>query len=75
MSQQPMPSTPDTSAQAGLDPTLATARAKERERCAQSLQMSNDELRLMAGEMTAQELRTAQAILKACAARIRRFSD
>lgn len=34
--------------------------------------MTNAELRLMAGEMTAQELRTVKAVLKAKAAMIRR---
>lgn len=51
---------------------VAQARADEREACARSLEMTNAELLLMAGEMTAQELRTVQAVLKAKAAMIRR---
>lgn len=41
-----------------------TAVLAEREACATSLEMSNDSLRLMAGEMSAETMRTVQAILK-----------
>ncbi len=42
----------------------ALIRANERLECAALLELTNSELRLLAGEMTAQELRTVQAILK-----------
>ena len=43
----------------------------ERETCAQMLEMRDSELLLMAGEMTAQELRTVQAVLAQRARAIR----
>ena len=48
------------------------ALVAQRESSAQHLELSADEIRLMAGELTAQEMRTVQAVLKGIAARIRR---
>lgn len=50
---------------------LTWARDLERAACIAQLTMSDSELRLMAGEMTAQELRTVKAVLGGCVARIR----
>ena len=47
----------------------------EREACAKVLEMKRDELLLMAGEMTAQELRTVQSVLKRLALAMRCRSD
>jgi hypothetical protein len=43
---------------------------EERERCASKLRHSNASLLLMAGEMTAQELRTVHAVLNAIRSQI-----
>ena len=53
--------------------TLQKAREKERERCAKVNEawLNRSELLLHCGEMTAQELRTVTAVLKARAAAIR----
>lgn len=50
---------------------VAFIAAKEREACAKLLELSTSELLLMAGEITAQELRTVKAVLSCLAARIR----
>lgn len=42
----------------------------ERERCAKMLDLNSSELKLMAGEMTAQELRTVKAVLGGLRARM-----
>jgi hypothetical protein len=42
----------------------------ERDRCAALLSLRNDEIRLMAGELTANEMRTVQAILTCLKGRI-----
>jgi len=42
---------------------FARAITAETERCANMLSLSADEIRLIAGEMTAQEMRTVQAVL------------
>jgi len=42
------------------------------EECAKLLEISNSELLLMAGEMSAQELRTVRAVLNAMANKIRK---
>jgi len=42
---------------------FARAITAETERCASMLSLSADEIRLIAGEMTAQEMRTVQAVL------------
>lgn len=55
-----------------LDRVIELARAEERESSAQQLELTADEIRLMAGELTAQEMRTVQAVLKGVASRIRR---
>jgi hypothetical protein len=44
---------------------------QEREACAKALELTNSELKLIAGEMTAQELRTVRAVLFQRAAVIR----
>jgi len=51
---------------------LNDALATEREECASALELSQAELLLLAGEMTAQELRTVRAVLANRAAAIRR---
>ncbi|MBK6616391.1 hypothetical protein [Ottowia sp.] len=56
---------------AWLQRVAAIVATSEREACAQLLEVSNAALKLMAGEMTAQELRTTQAVLKGKAAAIR----
>lgn len=43
----------------------------EREACARLLELSNQEILLLAGEMSAQELRTVRAVLANRAAEIR----
>lgn len=45
---------------------------KEREACAQMLELRNSELLLMVGQMTAQELRTVKAVLAQLADAIRK---
>ena len=47
------------------------AERLEREACAQMLVMKNDQIRLLAGEMTSEEMRTVQAILSYLARAIR----
>lgn len=47
----------------------------ERETCAQMLELRDSELLLIAGEMTAQELRTVQAVLAQRARTIRMRSN
>ena len=42
----------------------------ERQRCANKLVLTKSEIRLMCGEMTAQEMRTVQAVLTAMRAKI-----
>ena len=42
------------------------------EQCAKMLEISNSELLLMCGEMSAQELRTVRAVLNAMANKIRK---
>lgn len=49
---------------ANTEDDKADAAEAERAECAELLRLSNSELLLLAGEMTAQELRTAQAVLK-----------
>ena len=49
---------------ANLADERADAAGDERAECAKLLRLSNTELRLLAGEMSAQELRTVQAVLK-----------
>ena len=49
---------------ANLADDRADAASDERAECAKLLRLSNTELLLLAGEMTAQELRTVQAVLK-----------
>ena len=49
---------------ANLEDDRAEAAEDERIECAKMLRLSNTELLLLAGEMTAQELRTVQAVLK-----------
>jgi hypothetical protein len=58
-------------AESAIQEALQAARADERELCAAALELSNQELLLMAGEMTAQELRTVKAVLAGCAAGLR----
>ena len=50
----------------------SAAQAEEREECAKILTLSNSELLLIAGEMSAQELRTVRAVLNAMANKIRK---
>jgi len=52
-------------------PDIAEAVSDERETCARLLELRDSELLLMAGEMTAQELRTVQAVLAQRARTIR----
>lgn len=47
------------------------ATAAEREACAKKLELTPDDLRLMAGEMTPQEMRTVLAVLSCLRVRIR----
>ena len=51
------------------------ATMKERDACARMLELRDSELLLMAGEMTAQELRTVQAALAQRASAIRMRSN
>ncbi len=52
--------------------TLAQAVAVEvRAECVASMMLTPSDIRLMAGEMTAQEMRTVQAVLNGLAAKIR----
>lgn len=46
------------------------SRNLERQRCADKLTLTKSEIRLMAGEMTAQEMRTVQAVLKSVRSKI-----
>jgi hypothetical protein len=55
-----------------IERALNAARQQEREACAKALEMPNSQLLLMGGEMTAQELRTVQAVLTNRATVIRR---
>ncbi len=48
---------------------------KERDACARMLELRDSELLLMAGEMTAQELRTVKAVLAQRASAIRMRSN
>lgn len=57
--------------QACILAVLADARAEEREACAKLASPTLDEILLHAGEMTAQERRTVQAVLTWIAAAIR----
>ena len=52
-------------------PEIAEAVSDEREACATLLELRDSELLLMAGEMTAQELRTVRAVLNQRASAIR----
>ena len=54
-----------------MSATWETAQDDEREKCASLLEISNSELLLMSGEMSAQELRTVRAVLNAMANKIR----
>lgn len=59
----------------GFDPDGLAAFTRalmtaERERCAKMLDLTDSELLLMAGEMTAQELRTVKAVLGGLRARM-----
>ena len=56
-------------------PEIAEAVSDEREICASLLELRDSELLLMAGEMTAQELRTVQAVLEQLARTIRARSN
>lgn len=47
------------------------AKESEREACAKKLELTPDDLRLMAGEMTPQEMRTVMAVLSCLRVRIR----
>lgn len=58
---------------AWLEPLVSIEEiSAENEACAQMLEISTSEILLMAGEMTAQELRTVKAVLAQRAAAIRR---
>ena len=69
----------DTSLEAVDQPTQVESTLRdvmaEREGCARMLEMSRQELRLLAGEMTAQELRTVIAVLANRASAIRARSE
>lgn len=54
-----------------LQAAVEAARLEEREACAKLMELTNAQLLLMAGEMTAQELLTVQAVLKSRARAIR----
>ena len=60
---------------ANSQPEIAEAVSDEREACATLLELRDSELLLMAGEMTAQELRTVQAVLNNRASVIRTRSN
>lgn len=47
----------------GLDEMVEFAQKIAREDCARQLELTPSEVRLMAGEMSAQEMRTVQAVL------------
>ena len=47
-----------------------SGKETERQRCANKLNLTKSEIRLMCGEMTAQEMRTVQAVLKGVRAKI-----
>lgn len=67
--------TVDGDAQKSLQAILEHVKSlvsAERETCAKLMEMKNDEVRLLAGEMTAQEMRTVQAVMANRAAVIRR---
>lgn len=55
----------------GLDEMVAFAQKVAREDCARQLELTPADIRLMAGEMTAQEMRTVQAVLGGLSRRIR----
>ena len=55
--------------------TVRIATMKERDACARMLELRDSELLLMAGEMTAQELRTVKAVLAQRASAIRMRSN
>ncbi len=57
-----------------LGPELAAKEAwvASSEACASALELSPSQIRLMAGELTAQEMRTVQAVLNGLAAQLRR---
>ena len=48
----------------GIEAIIAKTKNEEREVCAKMMELSDQQIRLMAGEMTAQEMRTVKAILK-----------
>ena len=57
---------------AWLEPLVsADAVNDERERCAKLLELRPDDVRLMAGEITAQEMRTVMAVLSCLRVRMR----
>lgn len=47
-----------------LDEAIASERAAVREACAKEMEISRSAILLMAGEMTAQEMRTVRAVLQ-----------
>lgn len=55
-----------------IDAIRSHIEAAEREKCAAALEITSDEIRLHAGEMTAQEMRSVLAVLMWRAAAIRR---
>ena len=55
--------------------TVRIATMKERDACARMLELRDSELLLMAGEMTAQELRTVKAVLAAIRMRSNVLAD
>lgn len=57
--------------EAKLTRLIALAKAEEREACASLLTLTPAEVRLMAGELTAQEMRTVQAVLAGLQAQMR----
>lgn len=55
----------------GLDEMAAFAQKIAREDCTRLLEVTPSEVRLMAGEMSAQEMRTVQAVLGGLRSRLR----
>lgn len=55
----------------GLDEQVEFSQKVAREDCARLLELTASEVRLMAGEMAAQEMRTVQAVLGGLRRRIR----
>lgn len=53
------------------DEELAALVAATREECARHLELTRSDIRLLAGEMTAQEMRTVMAVLSAIWKRMR----